>query len=312
MKLCAHPFVEIYTSDSIHYYAPLSKQECFYVPECYPEYYNSSDEVADEAKKVESEVSQSAEYRKKSGMAAPVLAKHSMPKSEGESTSLQNEELQPQQQHHLQSLSRAEGLAVNPAGTTAISSQEESSGTSAPNKSPAGLPDCDEKLMDLINPASAIDSKLQEMATSSVSQTKYDDEPPADDLSVVTKSDITGLGDSVNLSSELQDSDVTSTAFISDDESDSDNESSPVTSLSGRDLSSISSFSPSGTSGTSSQVFSGSTSSGASGELSQDVSASSSGQLQDMDAKGVLVELSSDSEGEAHPAVSTANQVTNM
>ena len=33
MKLCAHPFLEVYAGDVIHCYAPLSKQEYFYVPE---------------------------------------------------------------------------------------------------------------------------------------------------------------------------------------------------------------------------------------------------------------------------------------
>ncbi|CAG5123483.1 unnamed protein product [Candidula unifasciata] len=33
-KLCAHPFIEIYDGKTIHFVAPLSKQDEFYVPEC--------------------------------------------------------------------------------------------------------------------------------------------------------------------------------------------------------------------------------------------------------------------------------------
>lgn len=33
-KLCAHPFMEYYDGKNIHFFAPLSKQDEFYVPEC--------------------------------------------------------------------------------------------------------------------------------------------------------------------------------------------------------------------------------------------------------------------------------------
>lgn len=32
-KLCAHPFLEIYSNDVIHFMAPLARQGDFYVPE---------------------------------------------------------------------------------------------------------------------------------------------------------------------------------------------------------------------------------------------------------------------------------------
>uniref|UniRef100_A0A8C4R3J3 Testis expressed 264, ER-phagy receptor a n=1 Tax=Eptatretus burgeri TaxID=7764 RepID=A0A8C4R3J3_EPTBU len=35
-KLCAHPCIEVYTADTIHYFLPLARQSHFYVPEVEP------------------------------------------------------------------------------------------------------------------------------------------------------------------------------------------------------------------------------------------------------------------------------------
>uniref|UniRef100_UPI00358FDCC1 testis-expressed protein 264 n=1 Tax=Myxine glutinosa TaxID=7769 RepID=UPI00358FDCC1 len=52
-KLCAHPCVEVYTADTIHYFLPLARQSHFYVPEVEPKIVQKkgpaehSDTVAD-------------------------------------------------------------------------------------------------------------------------------------------------------------------------------------------------------------------------------------------------------------------------